>query len=156
MIPARRLAQPARNRFFRRLGSRDARYLSSSASQATNTTEGARPWWSSSALPAAMFVVGAGVIALSTNDEKQQDWNSKLSSILSTQVAQAEATNDDDDETTDVINWSGTHQVSVQNKNYFEPETVEEVEQMIQKSKIGTKMDMRTASKLNLLRCFKI
>lgn len=37
----------------------------------------------------------------------------------------------DDDETTDVINWSGTHKVSVLNSNYWEPESVEEVEEII-------------------------
>ena len=35
-------------------------------------------------------------------------------------VAQAE---DDEEETTTVINWSGTHQIEVPNKSYFEPET---------------------------------
>ena len=36
-----------------------------------------------------------------------------------------------DDETTDVINWSGTHKVTVNNNNLFEPETVENVEAII-------------------------
>lgn len=40
---------------------------------------------------------------------------------------------DDSDETTDVINWSGTHKVTVANRNYWEPESVEEVEQIVQK-----------------------
>ena len=48
----------------------------------------------------------------------------------------AEALTEDDneeEETTDVINWSGTHSVTVKNKNYFEPETVEEVEAIVKK-----------------------
>jgi hypothetical protein len=39
--------------------------------------------------------------------------------------------NSDSDETTDVINWSGTHKVTIRNKTLFEPETVEEVEAII-------------------------
>ena len=35
------------------------------------------------------------------------------------------------EETTEVINWSGTHQVSVSNKNLWEPETVEEVQAIV-------------------------
>lgn len=38
---------------------------------------------------------------------------------------------DSEDETTDVINWSGTHKVTVNNNNLFEPETVEDVEAII-------------------------
>ncbi len=74
---------------------------------------------------------GAGALMMDAHD---QDWRSRISSVLSTQVARAEEKkddDDDDDETTDVINWSGTHQVSVANKHYFEPETIQEVEQMI-------------------------
>eukprot|EP00536_Pseudo-nitzschia_multiseries_P007704 jgi/Psemu1/296668/fgenesh1_pm.183_\ len=37
-----------------------------------------------------------------------------------------------DDGTTDVINWSGTHKVTVANKNYWEPESVEEVEKIVE------------------------
>lgn len=130
MIPARRLAHPARSTVLRRLGSRS---LSSLASQATTDSNGRRPWWSSSssALPVALMAFGAGALMMDVHD---QDWRSRISSVLSTQVARAEEKkddDDDDDETTDVINWSGTHQVSVANKHYFEPETIQEVEQMI-------------------------
>ena len=132
MIPARRLTNPARSTVLRRLGSRS---LSSSASQATNDANGGRPWWSSSssALPVALMVIGAGALMTDDLKEHDQDWRSKISSVLSTQVARAEEKkdDDDDDETTDVINWSGTHQVNVANKHYFEPETIQEVEQMI-------------------------
>jgi hypothetical protein len=38
---------------------------------------------------------------------------------------------EDDDDTTDVINWSGTHKVTVPNDNLWEPETVEEVEAIV-------------------------
>jgi hypothetical protein len=38
---------------------------------------------------------------------------------------------DDDDDTTDVINWSGTHKVTVDNKNFWEPETVEDVQKIV-------------------------
>lgn len=36
-----------------------------------------------------------------------------------------------EDETTDVINWSGTHKVTVSNANFWEPESVSEVEKII-------------------------
>jgi FAD/FMN-containing dehydrogenase len=38
---------------------------------------------------------------------------------------------DDDGATTNVINWSGTHMVTVRNKNYWEPESIEEVEAIV-------------------------
>ena len=147
MIPARRLTQPARNSLLRRLASRDGRFLSSSSSQSPKTneawsqSEGSRPWWSSSsAIPAALIALGAGA-ALTYVDSRyadkrnDQDLLSKLSSVLSTEVATAKAEqmkqDEPEDETTDVINWSGTHQVNVANKNFFEPESVEEVEKIV-------------------------
>ena len=36
-----------------------------------------------------------------------------------------------EDDTTTVINWSGTHSIEVANKNYFEPETIAELEQIV-------------------------
>ena len=146
MIPARRLTQPARNSLLRRLSGRDGRFLSSSSqvqktNEAWSQSEGGRPWWSSSsALPAALMAIGAGA-AVSCVDtshmEKMsvQDSLSKLSSVLSTEVATAKAEQmhqeEPEDETTDVINWSGTHQVNIANKNFFEPESVEEVEKIV-------------------------
>ena len=38
----------------------------------------------------------------------------------------------EDDDTTDVINWSGTHKVTVKNKNFFEPESIEDVEKIVE------------------------
>lgn len=38
----------------------------------------------------------------------------------------------DDNETTDVINWSGTHKVTVANANFWEPESISEVEAIVQ------------------------
>jgi L-galactono-1,4-lactone dehydrogenase len=35
------------------------------------------------------------------------------------------------DETTTLLNWSGTHAVNVQNKHYWEPETVADVERLV-------------------------
>lgn len=99
------------------------------------------PWWSSSSvLPAALMAIGAGT-AVSYVDTRHadkmsvQDSLSKLSSVLSTEIAtaKAEQMNQDEaeDDTTDVINWSGTHQVNIANKNFFEPESVEEVEKIV-------------------------
>lgn len=120
-----------------------------SSSQVTKTNDawsqnerlGGRPWWApSSVLPAALMVLGTGAVAscIETRDgDKVNDHNliSKLSSVLSTEVTRARAEEKKDDEpeddTTDIINWSGTHQVNVANKNYFEPETIEEVEKIV-------------------------
>eukprot|EP00529_Nitzschia_sp_RCC80_P011657 CAMPEP_0113486334 /NCGR_PEP_ID=MMETSP0014_2-20120614/24943_1 /TAXON_ID=2857 /ORGANISM="Nitzschia sp." /LENGTH=572 /DNA_ID=CAMNT_0000380003 /DNA_START=73 /DNA_END=1788 /DNA_ORIENTATION=+ /assembly_acc=CAM_ASM_000159 len=41
---------------------------------------------------------------------------------------------DDEDSTTDVINWSGTHKVTVSNENFWEPESVSEVEEIVKSS----------------------
>jgi FAD binding domain len=38
---------------------------------------------------------------------------------------------EEEEETTVVINWSGTHAVTVSNSNFWEPETVEEVEEIV-------------------------
>jgi hypothetical protein len=56
------------------------------------------------------------------------------SSEILMQAPLAGGTNDNadgKDDTTDIINWSGTHKVTVANKNYWEPESVPEVEHII-------------------------
>jgi FAD/FMN-containing dehydrogenases len=40
---------------------------------------------------------------------------------------------EENDETTAVVNWSGTHSIEVPNKHYYEPQTVQELEQIIAK-----------------------
>jgi hypothetical protein len=42
-----------------------------------------------------------------------------------------EQASEDDDDTTDVINWSGTHKVAVPNDKLWEPESVEAVEEIV-------------------------
>jgi L-galactono-1,4-lactone dehydrogenase len=37
----------------------------------------------------------------------------------------------DENETTTLLNWSGTHAVNVHNDSYWEPETVEELEAIV-------------------------
>ena len=142
MIPATRLTQPARHLLFRRLKSRESRLLSSSSqipktNEAWSQSEGGKQWRSSSSvLPVALMALGAGttVSYIETRDA-DHDLLWKLSSGLSTEIAPAmtEAKKEDeaDDDTTDVINWSGTHQVNVTNKNFFEPESIEDVEKIV-------------------------
>ncbi len=55
-------------------------------------------------------------------DEKNQD-----------REDEDEDKDEDEDESTTIVNWSGTHSVDVSNKNYYEPETVEELEQIVAK-----------------------
>eukprot|EP00934_Nitzschia_sp_Nitz4_P003516 Nitzschia sp. Nitz4//scaffold1_size375055//224507//226296//NITZ4_000291-RA/size375055-snap-gene-0.207-mRNA-1//1//CDS//3329541090//3506//frame0 len=52
-------------------------------------------------------------------------------STSSLEAAQLEAQAPVDEETTDVINWSGTHQITVANKKFWEPETVGDVERIV-------------------------
>ena len=40
---------------------------------------------------------------------------------------------EEEDDVTTILNWSGTHSVDVLTKNYFEPETTEELEQIVAK-----------------------
>jgi len=49
----------------------------------------------------------------------------------STRDADGDREEEADDDTTDVINWSGTHKVTVANKNFWEPESIEEVEKIV-------------------------
>ena len=42
-----------------------------------------------------------------------------------------EAETETETETTTIINWSGTHSIDVLNKNYHEPETIEELEKIV-------------------------
>ncbi|KAL3942975.1 MAG: hypothetical protein SGBAC_002926 [Bacillariaceae sp.] len=56
---------------------------------------------------------------------------SEQNSFKTTRLEAPDEQDDDAEETTDVINWSGTHQVSIKNKNLFEPESLEEVEAIV-------------------------
>eukprot|EP00521_Asterionellopsis_glacialis_P013703 CAMPEP_0195298530 /NCGR_PEP_ID=MMETSP0707-20130614/23665_1 /TAXON_ID=33640 /ORGANISM="Asterionellopsis glacialis, Strain CCMP134" /LENGTH=638 /DNA_ID=CAMNT_0040360675 /DNA_START=38 /DNA_END=1954 /DNA_ORIENTATION=+ len=40
---------------------------------------------------------------------------------------------DEDDKTTEILNWSGTHSIDVANEDYWEPETLQELEDIVQK-----------------------
>ena len=58
----------------------------------------------------------------------------EISSIHSAEIVtklDSEENPEEEDNTTDVINWSGTHKVNVANKNYWEPESIEEVERIV-------------------------
>jgi L-galactono-1,4-lactone dehydrogenase len=50
---------------------------------------------------------------------------------ISAAACEDNSNTEDDDETTDVINWSGTHKVTIANKNYWEPESIEDVEKIV-------------------------
>jgi hypothetical protein len=138
MIPAalprgRRLTRQATNAFLRRLSNRGGA-IASCSSQVTKTNDawsqneriGGDSWWPvSSALPAAFVLLGAGAVAsyVETGDA--------ISMELSPAKAEENKEEEPEDDTTDVVNWSGTHQVNVSNKNYWEPESVQEVETII-------------------------
>jgi L-galactono-1,4-lactone dehydrogenase len=49
-----------------------------------------------------------------------------------TRLETAAVQEDEDEETTTLLNWSGTHAVNVENKHFWEPETVADVELLVQ------------------------
>ena len=61
----------------------------------------------------------------------QFDVGEDLRNLADSSSSESETDDDDDEETTNVMNWSGTHVVTVKNKNYWEPESIEEVEKII-------------------------
>lgn len=66
-----------------------------------------------------------------------RDWNDTVWTTFSTEMEQGwndqskRGDENEEEETTDVINWSGTHKVTVSNNNYWEPDSVEEVEEIV-------------------------
>ena len=69
------------------------------------------------------------------NDNPQSYWNTMVAAAAATALASAAAVaqlESVDDDSTVLLNWSGTHSVRVPNECYFEPETVEEVEAIVQ------------------------
>jgi len=99
----------------------DARALSSIASNTNNS--GSKSWHVASS---GAFLVGSAVAAISLLSDRTQ----KNRTLL-----EAAPLNQDEceDETTNIVNWSGTHAVNVLNKNYYEPETTAELEQIVAK-----------------------
>lgn len=102
-----------------------------------NDRSGGDSWWClPSTVSAALVVLGA--TAIKTYVEKEDYWRNNrilLSKLISTELSPAQAEENEEeevvDDTTDIINWSGTHRVNVSNKNYWEPESIEEVEQIV-------------------------
>ena len=101
----------------------------------------------STAAMIAVATAGAVMATLgvsSSSDRQQQQQHATHLSLVSktttkTTTAYMEAsslqqdTDDDDttDNTTTILNWSGTHSVLVDNHNYWEPETVDDVERIV-------------------------
>ena len=142
MFPARRLARRATNNLLHKPSIRGAYISCYSQAKKNDAWSGGGSWWSSSsAFSAAFAVMGAGfVVSLANTKDSVLENNgislSKLSRViipteLSPTKTEENREEEPEDETTDVINWSGTHQVSVLNKNYWEPESVEEVEKIV-------------------------
>jgi L-galactono-1,4-lactone dehydrogenase len=129
MIASRRAisrchAQLARNRH----------QVISIGSRALSTTTANSESSSSSNLGAPLFastVLLLGALSLDLPFSKRTKLEADIASpVAVVKVSETSATKEED-ETTEVINWSGTHQVSVKNKNLWEPETVEEVEAIV-------------------------
>jgi len=90
-------------------------------------------------VPAVIAAAGAGsIVALALIGDdfwtNEQMLFLRSSAVITTELSpvnKEENQEEEDDDTTDVINWSGTHQVTVANKNYWEPESIEEVEKIV-------------------------
>lgn len=82
-----------------------------------------------------LSLVGAGVILTLCSagyDDRQGRTQLEASAVAAEPPLDLQDADDSDDSTL-VINWSGTHSVNVKNDNYWEPETIEEVESIIKK-----------------------
>jgi L-galactono-1,4-lactone dehydrogenase len=75
------------------------------------------------------LLVGSTIVAASLLSER---FHEKPTFLEADQRNEAED-EDEDDEVTTILNWSGTHSVDVANKNYYEPETTEELEHIVAK-----------------------
>jgi len=89
---------------------------------------------------AASVAAVAGILASAQQDnECNSDAESRnpisISPLTSKTTLMESQPSDDneDDGTTLMLNWSGTHSVNVQNNHFFEPETIPQVEAIVQK-----------------------
>jgi hypothetical protein len=80
-----------------------------------------------SCIAAGIMVIGVSSSAFSWSNQTQLDGS--LDAAEGGIIGISD--DNDDDKTTNVINWSGTHSVTVANEHYWEPESVEEVEAII-------------------------
>ena len=150
LVRGRHLPRQSTNVFLRNLSNRGAcnsclsHVTKKNVAWSQNEPRTGDTWWSSSlALPAAFIMLGAGTVSscLEFGDGYQRNDHNflwKPSSVMSTEMSphgetmkKKEEELETDDDTTDVVNWSGTHQVNVSNKNYWEPESIEEVEKIV-------------------------
>jgi hypothetical protein len=63
--------------------------------------------------------------------DRQLDDRTKLESVASVGSPEIDGAKQADDDTTDILNWSGTHKVTIANDKLWEPESVEEVEAIV-------------------------
>lgn len=113
---------------------RNRHQVISIGSRALSTTTANSESSSSSNLGAPLLastVLLLGALSLDLPFSKRTKLEADIASpVPVVKVSETSATKEED-ETTEVLNWSGTHQVSVKNKNLWEPETVEEVEAIV-------------------------
>ena len=84
-----------------------------------------------SAILPGLALLGSAVAILAASTPNSASTTTKNDASMKASPVDIHMDNEDD-ETTDVINWSGTHQVTVSNSNYWEPETQQQVEQIVQ------------------------
>jgi len=89
-----------------------------SATRSQNTDSRSSTFLTKASLAAALVASVVGVAA--------------SSSLPKTDLDSSLETSSDDDTTTTILNWSGTHSVVLDNRAYWEPESIAEVEQVVQ------------------------
>jgi L-galactono-1,4-lactone dehydrogenase len=102
------------------LGSRALASTSTTAAKNENSPSFAVPLVASGLL---LF----GAVSLDRSFSERTRLDASHSSI----ALEPSSKEEEEEETTDIINWSGTHQVTVLNDRLWEPETVEEVQTIV-------------------------
>jgi hypothetical protein len=80
---------------------------------------------------ATPLVVSTLVLIGILSADRQLDDRTKLESVASIGSPEIDGAKEADDDTTDIINWSGTHKVTIANDKFWEPESLEEVEAIV-------------------------
>lgn len=111
--------------------SRSSAHLAQSFSLARSSVE---PSASASDQSSSLFapLVASAILAAAGAWKLEGDYSStKLDAVALIGDPRAALSTSEETETTDVINWSGTHKVTIDNDKLWEPESVEEVEAFV-------------------------
>lgn len=128
---------PFGGRTVRPLVKRTMNLSRSAASQlsSVSTSSGSQPWRLSGASRQWLTPLVASAIAVTVgvwSTREKELSPTRLDSSLVDAPMDGIANDKEEPETTDVINWSGTHKITIDNDKLWEPESVEEVEAFVE------------------------